>query len=249
MKTNFLNLSSKQLKCKSGVYAIYCNDKFYIGSSKSLYSRLLEHRQKLCNNYHSNDFMQKAFNKYGIENFSYEILEYCPEDVRIKREKHYIDTLKPDFNLQLDPVLKTLSVYSKQKLSKSILSGRKAGKYKTKYDYTPVEVYDYFGNYIKTYENKEIAAKELGLTKKIIQTLAGAYLKGRSRKGIRLRYANSTVPITKFDVDPKYLGKHFDFYSNGEYAFSSVKNVWEFFSKEILKGKTKFEIELKIKTE
>jgi hypothetical protein len=192
--------------------------------------------------------MQKAFNKYGIDSFNYEIIEFCLPEDRIIREKHFIDTLKPDFNLQLNPIDKTLSVYSKQKLSKSVLQGRANGKYKTKYDYCKVEVYDYFGNYVTSYKNKEEAAEKLNISKKTVQNLTSGYKKGLSRKGIRLRYANSKVPVTKFEIDPRYLGHHFDFYYNGEFAFNSVKNVWEFFSKIIQSGQTKIEIEIKLKT-
>lgn len=228
---------------------ISCMNRCYIGSSKTLYDRLLEHRQKLVNNYHTNDFMQKSFNKHGIHCFFYTILEFCEPEVRIEREKYYIDLLKPDFNLQLDPVLKTLSVYSRQKLSKSVKAGIATGKYKTKFDYTPVEVYDYMGNFITTYKDKEEASQKLEISKKTVQYLASGYLKGLSKKGIRLRYSNSKTPVVKFNIDPKYLGRHFDFYHDGEFAFNSVKNVWEFLAKQILAGKHKIEIEIKLKSD
>ena len=248
MKTSILQLSAKELRQKSGIYMITCNSRTYVGSSKTLYDRLLEHRQKLLNNKHSNDFMQKAFNKYGINSFKYEILEFCSPESRILREKYYIDALKPNFNLQLDPVLKTLSIYSKQKLSKSIIDGRAVGKYKTKFDFCTVEVYDYFGNYLKSFKDKEEASEKLNITKKDVQRLTGGYIKGISKDGIRLRYSNSKTSIKKFDVNPNYLGKHFNFYSEGEFAFNNVKNAWEFFSKMIVSGKTNFNIEIKLKT-
>ena len=247
MKQSILQLSAKDLRGKSGVYLISCNERCYIGSSKSLYDRLLEHRIKLINQYHSNDFMMKACKKYGITNFQYEILELCEPDKRIEREKHYIDTLKPNFNLQLDPILKTLSKKSKEKLSKSVLKGRKEGKYKTKFDYCKVEQYDYFGNHVTTFKNKTEACKKLKLSNKILQDLASGYKKGLSRKGIRIRYSDSIVPIQKFKIDPKYLGKHFDFCYDDKKAFSNVKEAWKFFSKMIESGKTKFTINIKIK--
>jgi predicted GIY-YIG superfamily endonuclease len=247
METTILQLSSKDLRSKSGIYMISCNQRSYIGSSKSLYDRLLEHRVKLINGYHSNDFMQKAFNKYGITKFKYKILEFCNPEERIKREKWYIDNLKPEFNLQLDPILKTLSIYSKQKLSKSIIKGRSEGKYKTKFDYCEIEQYDYFGNYLTTFKNKEDASKQLKISFKIIQNLTGGYKKGLSRKGIRLRYSNSKVPVQKFKIDPKYLGKHFDFCYDNKIAFSNVKDAWKFFSQMIESGKYEFTINIKIK--
>lgn len=248
MKQSILQLSAKQLG-KAGVYCITCNGHNYIGSSKNLYARLREHKSRLLSGKHPNDFMLRTFKKYGIHSFNYEILEFCSPDKRIQREKYYIDTLKPDFNLQLDPVLKTLSVYSRQKLGKSVKLGRSQGKYKTKFDYCSIEHYDYLGNYIKTYQDKEHASIQLQITKKAVQALAGGYNKGLSSNGVRLRYSNSSVPVKKFDVDPNYLGRHYDFYTkDNKFAFNSVKNVWKYFANEILSGKTEFHLKLKLKT-
>lgn len=40
----------------------------------------------------------RAIKKYGIENFSYEVLEYCNENILIEREQHYLDLHKPFVN-------------------------------------------------------------------------------------------------------------------------------------------------------
>lgn len=37
--------------------------------------------------------------KNGYSNFRLEILEYCDKDVVLKREQHYIYTLKPEYNI------------------------------------------------------------------------------------------------------------------------------------------------------
>lgn len=110
-------------------------------------------------------------------------------------------------------------------------------------------MYDYFGNYIITYKNKEEACENLNIAKKILQKLASGYSKGLSKEGIRIRYSNSKVPVKKFEIDSRYLGKHFNFYHDNEIAFSSVKDAWLFFSKMIMKGQVKFEIEIKNKTD
>jgi hypothetical protein len=39
-----------------------------------------------------------AILKYGIENFSLDVLEYCNKDVTVKKEQHYIDLYRPDYN-------------------------------------------------------------------------------------------------------------------------------------------------------
>lgn len=132
-------------------------------------------------------------------------------------------------NLQ-DPVTNKLSDYSKKKLSNSIKKGRLNGKYKTRFDFCEVEQYNYFGEFMCKYKNKDEAAEKLNLPKKSIQKLASRYKKGICRNGIRLRYSNSNVPIQKFKINQQYIGKYFDFYylddnKTEQFAFDSVKNV------------------------
>lgn len=231
MKTLF-TLSSKELSKKSGIYKLSCGGHLYIGSSKSLYSRLIEHRTDLLKNKHPNDFLQKVSNKYGIQNINVEILEFCDPQIRINREKYWIDYYKSDMNLQ-DPVTNELSEYSRKKLSNSIRQGVLNGKYKTQFDFCEVEQYNYFGEFMCKYKNKEDAALQLNLSKKDVQKLASGYKKGVCWNGIRLRYSNSEVPVQKFEINPQYIGKHFDFYylddnKNEQFAFSNVKDVWKF---------------------
>lgn len=252
MKQSILQLSSKDLKGKSGVYMISNNGRNYIGSSKSLYDRLLEHRNKLLKGVHPNDFLQNVYNKHGINDFEYQILEFCIPENRVIREKYYIDALKPEFNLQLDPILKTLSLYSKQKLGKSIKQGKLLGKYKTKFDFSKVEMYDYLGRYIKSFKDKDDCSKQLNISTKKVQQLASNYVKGFCYKGIRLRYKDSKTKISEFNINSNYLGKHYDFYKVDSdqkeiFAFNSIKNVWNFFYNEIINGNTEFKIKIKLK--
>lgn len=41
----------------------------------------------------------KSLLKHGYAEFSLEILEYCSVDVFIKREQHYFDKCKPEYNI------------------------------------------------------------------------------------------------------------------------------------------------------
>lgn len=43
--------------------------------------------------------INNAIEKYGLEKFSLDILEYCNKEDTIKREQYYIDKLKPEYNL------------------------------------------------------------------------------------------------------------------------------------------------------
>lgn len=241
---SFYELRHGETMSKSGVYKLSVSNHIYIGSSKNLYARLREHRTDLINNNHSNEFLQRVFNKYGIDNIRIDIIEFCSPDKRIEREKYWIDTLKADMNLQ-DPVSHNLSESSKKKLSKSILAGRKAGKYKNIYDFAKIECYDYFGDYITTYNTKEEAAEACGLSIQDVTNCLGAYKHGtrisgksigKAVHGYRFRYSCSKIPPMKFDIRPLEVGRYFNFYytdENGkrQKAFSCVKECWEFFTK------------------
>lgn len=79
----------------SGVYIITnkVNGKFYVGSGRSIFSRWLNHASDLKNGNHINYKLQRAYNKYGFENFKFEILElYEPHGLNIC-EQGYLDTL------------------------------------------------------------------------------------------------------------------------------------------------------------
>ena len=240
----FNELSSKVLGGKSGVYKLSAGEHIYIGSSKNLYSRLREHKIDLLNGNHSNEFLQRVCNKYGIQNIRLDIVEFCNPDQRLIREKYWIDELKADMNMQ-DPVDHTLNKKSREKLSKSVRAGRAAGKYKREYDFAKIECYDYFGDYITTFDTKEEAAEACGLSVQDVTNCLGAYKHGtkangksigKAVHGYRFRYSCSRIPPMKFDIRPLEVGRYFNFYytdENGERqkAFSSVKECWEFFTK------------------
>lgn len=75
------------------------NNKTYIGSSINLATRLykyysVKHLTKYKTPIHN------ALLKYGFENFTLEILEYCEEGINpIVREQYYFDLLSPEYNI------------------------------------------------------------------------------------------------------------------------------------------------------
>ena len=82
----------------SGIYCItnQINDKKYIGQSINIKKRLSNHKYYLKKGTHINKHLQASFNKYGINNFSFEILHECePEqldEMEIKLIKKYDTT-------------------------------------------------------------------------------------------------------------------------------------------------------------
>jgi group I intron endonuclease len=78
---------------KSGIYCIknIINDKMYIGSAVNLKTRRYEHFHFLTKNKHHNRHLQSSYNKYGKENFVWEVLEYVDDaNNLIPKENEYI---------------------------------------------------------------------------------------------------------------------------------------------------------------
>ena len=80
---------------KFGIYKITCkvNNKIYIGSTEVCFKqRFTKHKQRLRNNYHENDYLQKSWNKYGEDNFVFEILEEISDKSKVKEiEQIYLN--------------------------------------------------------------------------------------------------------------------------------------------------------------
>lgn len=236
---NFSQLGGLQKLC--GIYRLSVEEHSYIGSSKNLYARLREHRTDLINKQHTNDFLQKVANKYGLEAFCIDIIELCDVDKRIEREAYWIKELNSDMNLK-DPATCELSEISRKKLSESIRRGRELGKYVTYFQNSTIDCYDYFGEYITTYSSKQEAAKACDISVQEVTECLHAYRKnsehtglprGKAVNGYRFRYTCSKVPQLEFAIHPRMVGSYFNFYyedENGErkLAFTNLKDCWEF---------------------
>lgn len=131
------------------------NLKIYIGKAASFEVRKKEHLRKLKYNKHVNNYLQNSYNKYGEENFTFEILEECEEISINEREKYWIsyhDSINPKigYNLMLggEGGVGTLETRNKQSLSQ---------------DHNKKKVYGFtkLGVFYKKWESIKDCAKEL----------------------------------------------------------------------------------------
>ena len=78
-----------------GIYKItnLINGKVYIGQSIDIKRRWGEEKNGSKNpNSNAYDYpLQRGFRKYGIENFSFEVIEECDKDILSEKEIYYID--------------------------------------------------------------------------------------------------------------------------------------------------------------
>lgn len=125
---------------RSGVYQIRnkINNKIYIGSTVNLYNRFSRHISALKNNNHRNDHLQRAWNKYGEQNFVFEIIEIVnleTQDIYAAENKWISLTNctneKLGYNIQLVAgkgfLGMTMSEESKVKMSKNALGENNSG--------------------------------------------------------------------------------------------------------------------------
>lgn len=111
----------------TGIYCIenIINNKKYIGQSIHIHRRWSEHKSELNNNFHSNDYLQKAWNKYGADNFKFYIIELCDINELDAREDYYIllyNTINDDYGYNLQAgggVNRIVSESTRYKLSQA----------------------------------------------------------------------------------------------------------------------------------
>lgn len=92
----------------SGIYQIrnLITNKIYIGSTSNLKNRIRDHKSYLRNRTHQNILLQRAYDKYGLNNFEFSILELCSVDKLIELEQSWLDwrqSYNPKFGYNLNP--------------------------------------------------------------------------------------------------------------------------------------------------
>ena len=124
---------------KSCIYQILnlVNGKFYIGHSQNYDTRWWEHERRLRKNRHDNIHLQRAWNKYGSENFEFILIELVSEENLLIREQFWIDWLgacdnelgyniNPDALRPPSPIGRIHSAETRLKISKATTGVPKA---------------------------------------------------------------------------------------------------------------------------
>ena len=76
----------------SGIYVItnIVNGKFYVGSTTNFDKRWISHKRQLKANKHHNIMLQRAYNKYGLENLVFDILEESNDDILLLEQSYLV---------------------------------------------------------------------------------------------------------------------------------------------------------------
>lgn len=206
---------SSGYKNLSGVYTItnLINGKIYVGScSKSFKQRWSAHRNDLKNNKHRNTYLQRAYNKYGEENFKFEILEECESKYSISTEQYWINMLNVcdrKYGYNLAPVAGSSLGQKRTKqqclnISNS-LKGKRVGKLNSRYgikwsDETRLKIenssrnkkvlqLDFNNNILNEYKSISEAQKALNVSKGLIGKVCNGIYK--TAYGYKWKFKNN----------------------------------------------------------
>ncbi|RUS34420.1 hypothetical protein BC938DRAFT_480575 [Jimgerdemannia flammicorona] len=105
----------------SGIYAFICipTKKVYIGSSLNLRKRFSQH----ISGVRTNILLKRAITKYGLDNFCFVIMEYCPPERLLEREQVYLDFVSTEFKFNFLTVAGSTLGYKHTTDAKLAMSG------------------------------------------------------------------------------------------------------------------------------
>lgn len=114
-----------------GVYSITNtrNNKRYIGSSCDIYGRWASHERLLIKGKHHSSHLQHAWDKYGKENFIFEILEECSQKELLTCEQKWYDFFESgnrNNGYNMSPIARTSIL---QTTTEDLLNGKRSITY------------------------------------------------------------------------------------------------------------------------
>ena len=186
MAIKYNSTLSKQELQLSGVYLLTntLNNKVYVGSAVKFHARFNEHIRDLTNKEHANRIIQQSWEKHGPTVWLFSALEFVSDlDILLDREEEWIGKYFDDqincYNLcrkarsnlgikRSEETKKKQSIASlgKKKSPEHVASCREANRFKMK----PIYQFTLKGEFIKKFESKVAAAKQMNCSKQVIHT-------------------------------------------------------------------------------
>lgn len=194
----------------SGIYKIInkTNRKYYIGSSKDIKYRWHKHKYSLNNQSHSNSHLQRAWVKYGSNNFDWIIIEKIPIENLLTVEQRYLNIAKSEkskcYNSSFIAGKIEMTEEIKKKISLSLYGNKRRFGLSHTAD-TKTKISNSLKGKPKSEEWKIQTSKRLrGIAPKIsneARKRAGEKLRGRKRPAEMVK----RMKISKIGTKRKYL--------------------------------------------
>ena len=188
----------------AGIYQIKCkiNNKVYIGASNNICNRLSKHFSELSLNKHTNSKLQDDFNKYGKDNFIFDVVEKTTDlkEREIYHQTQYIISIL--YNEKISGVymsdeLRAKHSHYNKETHKTEEYRNKMVKLKTKYK---VVKFTFNGEPIEEFESIELIREKYPDYK--VNTIRGVCNGSKkSYKGFLWRYIDKEGNLILLDTD------------------------------------------------
>jgi group I intron endonuclease len=199
------------LKINSGIYKItnIGNSKIYIGCASNIITRINGHKYDLRKRKHPNNYLQNAWNKYGENLFTFEILEKC-EIINLHSREHYwvneLKSLDRNFGYNLKPTDPNgCSIHSEETIQKMKYSMKGRKKSQACIDA------------IKIYNSSEEAKLNLKKAREKLKFIDFYKVNSNKRKSVKnlltdeiytsVTEASKILNIPKYELSRKLSGK------------------------------------------
>lgn len=194
-----------------GIYKIInlVNNKIYIGCASNIRTRKNGHIYDLRKGIHKNDYLQKAWTKYGELNFKFEVVELCDINVLHKKEHFWVsfyNCLDRSVGYNLKPTsLNGSSIHSEE--TKEKLRQANKGKKPSQACFEAGKIYNAseeckmnLKEARKKLKNVDFYKVNSGKRKKIKNTVTGEIYES-------VRVASELLNIPKYELSRRLLGK------------------------------------------